>query len=163
MSSTGTRPRPGFPTRLENTVDRHTVRFGAWVLRRTRGRAARLWGRRALVLTTTGRKTGKPRTVVVQYFPDNGDFVVVAANSGMPTNPFWYRNLMAWPRARVEIDGRRMAVRAQQLSRAETEEWWPRVLATAPDYARYRNRTDRRIPMVRLVPLNDGPEWRITR
>ena len=162
MGSTETMQRPGFRTRLENTVDRRSVRFGAWVLRRTRGRAAHLWGRRALVLTTTGRKTGEPRTVVVQYFPDGGNFVVVAANSGMPTHPAWYLNLMAWPRARVDVEGRRLTVRAEQLTRDQAEAWWPRVLAAAPDYARYRERTDRRIPLLRLVPVSDSPEWRIT-
>lgn len=162
MSTVRTLPRPGFRTRLENTVDRHSVRFGAWLLRRTRGRAAHLWGRSALVLTTTGRRTGTPRTVVVQYFPDGGNFVVVAANSGMPSHPAWYLNLTAWPRARIEVDARRLSVRAVEMNRREAEEWWPRVLAIAPDYARFRERTDRRIPMLRLVPLNDGPEWRIT-
>ena len=80
-------PAPSLRARFENFVDRHSVRIGAWLLRRTRGRIVRLWGRRALVLTTTGRRSGVPRTVVVQYFPDGGDFVVVAANSGMPTHP----------------------------------------------------------------------------
>jgi deazaflavin-dependent oxidoreductase (nitroreductase family) len=143
-------------TRWENAIDRHSVRLGAWLLRRTRGRIVRLWRRRALVLTTTGRRTGMPRTVVVQYFPDGRDFVVVAANSGMPTHPAWYLNLTAHPEARVEVEGRRLTVRASEMSAEEADGWWPRVLATAPDYARYRQRTDRRIPLLRLVPVGDG-------
>jgi deazaflavin-dependent oxidoreductase (nitroreductase family) len=153
------RPLPQQPrlwTRIENAVDRHSVRIGAWLLRRTRGRAVRLWRRRALVLTTTGRKTGLPRTVVVQYFPEDRNMIVVAANSGMPTHPAWYLNLTADPEARVEVDGRTLTVRADELSADEAEAWWPRVLATAPDYARYRARTERRLPLVRLVPLDDG-------
>lgn len=106
---------PDRRTRFENFVDRHSVRVGAWLLRRTRGRIVRLWGRRALVLTTTGRKTGTPRTVVVQYFPDGRDFVVVAANSGMPTHPAWYLNLTACPEASVEVDGRKLLVRAKEM------------------------------------------------
>jgi len=142
-------------TRLETPVDRHSVRFGAWLLRRTRGRAVRLWRRRALVLTTTGRRTGLPRTVVVQYFPDGRDLVVVAANSGRPTHPAWYLNLVAHPEAEVDVEGRSVRVRAEELSPAAADAWWPRVLAAAPDYARYRARTDRRIPLLRLVP-EDG-------
>ena len=132
------------------------MRVGAWLLRRTRGRIVRLWGRRALVLTTTGRKTGVPRTVVVQYFPDGRDFVVVAANSGMPKPPAWYLNLTARPEAQVEVDGRQLAVHARELTPEEASDWWPRVLATAPDYARYPQRTGRHIPLVRLVPVDDA-------
>ena len=147
------RSAPGRRTRFENFVDRHSVRVGAWLLRRTRGRIVRLWGRRALVLTTTGRRTGMPRTVVVQYFPDGRDFVVVAANSGMPTHPAWYLNLTAHPEARVEADGRQLTVRAREMTPEEAADWWPRVLAVAPDYARYRQRTGRRIPLLRLIPV----------
>lgn len=150
-------PRVRLATRIENAVDRHSVRVGAWLVRRTRGRIVRLWRRRALVLTTTGRKSGRPRTVVVQYFPDGRDMVVVAANSGMPTHPAWYLNLTARPEALVDVEGRRLRVRAEELSADEREAWWPRVLAAAPDYARYRERTDRTIPLLRLVPISGSP------
>jgi F420H(2)-dependent quinone reductase len=70
---------------------------------------------RALVLTTRGRRTGRPRTVVVQYFPDGRDLVVAAGE--------------------------------------ETAAWWPRVLAIAPDYARFRKQTAREIPLLRLVVM----------
>lgn len=152
-----TRPdRPRIRTRLEHAVDRHSVRFGAWLLRRTRGRAAHLWRRRALVLTTVGRRSGLPRTVVVQYFPDGPNVIVVAANSGLPTHPAWYLNLTAHPEAEADVEGRRLRVRAVELTAQERADWWPRVLATAPDYARYRERTDRQIPMLRLVPIDEG-------
>ena len=124
-------------------------------MRRTRGRAAHLWHRRALVLTTRGRRSGQLRTVVIQVFPDGNDLIVVAANSGMPRPPAWYLNLRDHPTARVEFDGRTMAVRAEELSAAEATSAWPRVLSTAPDYARYRRRTDREIALLRLVVLPD--------
>ena len=147
--------RPHLRTRIENAVDRHSVRLGAWLLRRTHGRFVRLWRRRALVLTTTGRKTGLPRTVVVQYFPEGRNMIVVAANSGMPTHPAWYLNLTDRPEARVEVDGRTLAVRAEELSADDAAAWWPRVLETAPDYARFPARTGRRLPLLRLVPLDE--------
>jgi F420H(2)-dependent quinone reductase len=143
-------------TRLEHAVDKHSVRIGAWLLRRTRGRIVRLWRRRALVLTVRGRKSGRPRTVVVQYFPDGDGLVVVAANSGLPTHPAWYLNLSAAGEAQVEVEGRTLRVRAQQLTPEEAEAFWPRVLHQAPDYARYRQRTDRVIPLLRLLPV-EGP------
>ncbi|MGZ4623125.1 MAG: nitroreductase/quinone reductase family protein [Blastococcus sp.] len=139
-------------TRWEHAVDTHSIRVGAWLLRRTRGRLMRLWRRRALILTTVGRRTGQPRTVIVQYFPDGDDRVVVAANSGLPTHPAWYLNLVAHPHAQVEVDGRTIRVRAAELPADEAAVWWPRVLRAAPDYARFPERTDRTIPLLRLSP-----------
>ena len=139
-------------TRIEHTVDTRTARFGAWVLRLTRGRAARLWHRRALVLVACGRRSVRERTVPLQYFPDGESMIVVAANSGLPASPGWYFNLMAEPRARVDVDGRTLWVRAEQLSTPEAAESWQRVLSAAPDYARYPRRTSRPIPLIRLTP-----------
>ena len=145
-------PRVDLRTRIEHAVDKRSVRIGAWLLRRTRGRIVRLWRRRALVLTTIGRRSGLPRTVVVQFFPDGEDLVVVAANSGLPTHPAWYLNLTAHPRARVEVEGRTLQVEAREMGPEEADAFWPRVLEAAPDYARYRERTGRVLPLIRLVP-----------
>ena len=100
--------------RIEHELDARTVRVGAWLYRRTGGRLMRPWHRRALILTTTGRRSGLPRTVLLQYFPDGRDMVVVAANGGMPRHPFWYLNLAANPQALVEVGGRTLRVRARR-------------------------------------------------
>ena len=84
-------------THIEHTVDTRSARFGAWLLRRTKGRVVRLWHRQALVLTTRGRRSGVERTVPLQFFPDGDRMIVVAANSGLPTRPGWYFNLTADP------------------------------------------------------------------
>jgi deazaflavin-dependent oxidoreductase (nitroreductase family) len=141
-----------FRTQAERLIDGRSVRVGAWLYRRTGGRITRLWRRRALLLTTTGRRTGLPRTVFLQFFPQQESLIVVAANSGLPRNPAWYLNLKAQPQARVEVEGRTLEVRAEHLSPSEAEAFWPHILATAPDYDRYRRRTDRAIPLLRLVP-----------
>jgi deazaflavin-dependent oxidoreductase (nitroreductase family) len=141
----------GFRIRLEHAVDTRSVRFGVWLYRRTRGRAPHLWRRRALVLTTTGRRSGLPRTVIVQFFPDGSDLVVVAANSGLPRHPAWYLNLQAHPRVRVELEGETFVARAEPMTPEEATAHWPRVLEVAPDYERYRRRTTRVIPLIRLV------------
>ena len=139
-------------TRLEHEVDTRSARLGVGLLRLTKGRIARLWRRQALVLTTRGRRSGKDRAVPLQYFPDGENMIVVAANSGLPSPPGWYFNLTANPRARVEVAGRTLAVRAEELSAEEAAAFWPHVLHAAPDYARYPRRTSRRIPLLRLVP-----------
>ncbi len=142
----------GIKTRVEHEVDTRSVALGAWLLRLTKGRIVRFWHRRALILTTRGRKSGLERTVPLQFFPDGDDMIVVAANSGLPSPPGWYFNLAANPGARVEVEGRTLEVRAEELSADDAAAFWPRVLRSAPDYARYPKRTSRRIALIRLVP-----------
>lgn len=143
-------------TRMEYEVDTRSVRLAAALIRFTKGRVARLWRRRVLLLTTRGRKSGKERTVPLQFFPDGKDMIVVAANSGLPSLPGWYFNLTTGPLARVEVEGRTLRVRPWELSDEEAAAFWPRVLQAAPDYVKYPRRTSRRIPMIRLVPIGPG-------
>jgi hypothetical protein len=82
----GDRPLPlkeRIKTRIEHEVDTRSVGLAAGLIRLTNGRIARLWRRQVLLLTTRGRKSGKERTVPLQFFPDGDDMIVVAANSGL--------------------------------------------------------------------------------
>ncbi len=138
--------------RIEHEIDTRSVGFGVWLVRRTHGGATRLWHRRAIVLTTTGRRSGRPRTVLVQLFQDGQDLFVVAANSGMRRPPGWYFNLLADPRLEGEVDGVRMRLRAVPLTADERERRWRElVLVTAPDYAKYERRLGQVPPMFRLL------------
>ena len=139
-------------TRLEHEIDSRSVGLGVWLYRRTRGRIVKLWGRRAIVLTTTGRRSGLPRTVLVQVFEDGHELYVVAANSGLPRPPGWYFNLIADPRVSAELDDRRLQLRAELLPQDQAEDVWDRVvLAAAPDYKKYARRLGRTPPVFRLV------------
>ena len=151
-------PSQELKTQIEHELDTRSVALGVWLYRRTGGRITRLWRRRAIVLTTTGRRSGRPRTVLVQVFPDGNELFVVAANSGLPRPPGWYFNLRAEPRAVGELDGQRMWLRAERLSDSEAAERWPQVLAVAPDYERYAQRTGRIPPIFRLVPEPAHPQ-----
>ena len=144
--------RPALRTRLEHAIDTRSVRLGAWLLRRTRGRAAHLWRRQALVLTTRGRRSGQLRTVVVQFFPDGDDLIVVAANSGMPRPPAWYLNLRADPGATVQVGASTARVRARNATAAERERLWRLLTAVYPHFDAYQLRTSRHIPVVILSP-----------
>lgn len=137
---------------VEHEVDTRSIGLAASLYHVTKGRIARLWHRQVLLLTTNGRKSGRERTVPLQFFPDGERMIVVAANSGLPSPPGWYFNLTANPRAHIEIMDRTLHVRAEELSDDEADAFWPHVLQAAPDYARYPRRTSRRIPLVRLVP-----------
>jgi deazaflavin-dependent oxidoreductase (nitroreductase family) len=157
VAQTGTPSRlERWKTRYEHYMDTRSASFAVWLLRATRGRIVRLWRRRAMVLTTRGRKSGLSREVPIQYFPDGDSVVIVGANSGMDRPPAWYLNLSADPRVIIEVEGRRQRALAHELSEQEAEAFWPRVLAQAPDYDRYRRRTSRRLPLVRLTPVAGG-------
>lgn len=145
-------------TRVEHEADKRFFVIGAWLYRRTNGRIVRLRHRRALILTASGRRSGLPRSVLLQFFPDGHNMVVVAANGGLPTHPDWCFNLKAHPHARVEVEGTSMQVRAEELSAEDAAAFWPRVLEIAPDYAKYPKRTDRVIPLIRLVPVDRTEE-----
>jgi deazaflavin-dependent oxidoreductase (nitroreductase family) len=138
-------------TWVEHQVDTRSIGLAAWLYRLSNGRIAQSWHRQVLLLTTRGRRTGRERTVPLQFFPDGDRMIVVAANSGLPAPPAWYFNLMADPRARVEVLDRTLYVRAEELSVDEAVAFWPRVLVAAPDYTRYLRRTSRRLPLLRLV------------
>jgi deazaflavin-dependent oxidoreductase (nitroreductase family) len=137
---------------IERFLDRWLSPFGVWIMRRTRGRLARLWHVEALVLTTRGRRSGRKRTVVLRYFPDGDAMILAAANDGGRTHPGWYHNLTADPDARVEVDGRSLRVRADVLPQGEAAGWWRRIVAIQPSYERFARATDRTIPILRLVP-----------
>ncbi len=100
---------------IHRGLDRWLSPLGVLVYRRTRGGVTRPWHVDALLLTTRGRRSGRRRTVVLQYFPDGDAMVVAAANDGGTTHPGWYHNLHATPEAEVEVMGRNVPVRAEEL------------------------------------------------
>ncbi len=103
-----------------------------------------------LLLTTTGRSTGKPHTVPLLFLAVDDARVVIASYGGRPSHPEWYRNLVAEPAATVEVDGRTLPVTASTATAKEKERLWPLALAAYPGYATYQTRTERDIPMVWL-------------
>jgi deazaflavin-dependent oxidoreductase (nitroreductase family) len=109
-----------------------------------------LMGLPVLLLTTTGRKSGQPRTNALMYVPHGGDFVVIASVLGEPRHPFWWRNLEANPEASVLIGSTTYRVRAREAAGDEREALWRALVAKVPDYDEYRARTTRRIPVVVL-------------
>ena len=138
---------------IHRQLDRRLSRFGVWIMRRTRGSLAGRFKVHALVLTVVGRKSGRSRSVVLQYFPDRDGFVVVATNDGGRTHPAWYLNLAASGEGHVEIAGRRMAVRATELPRDVAATWWERILDVSPEYEQYTRAAGRSFPIVRLTPI----------
>ncbi|HEU4948601.1 MAG TPA: nitroreductase/quinone reductase family protein [Kribbella sp.] len=108
----------------------------------------------ALVLTTIGRKSGTERVTPVCWFPGkDGSWLIVAAAGGTAVNPAWYYNIAAHPdKVQIEIEGRKVAVIAEQLHGAEREEAWQQITAAAHRFAHFQQKTDRELPVIRLMP-----------
>ncbi len=106
-----------------------------------------------LLLTTTGAKTARRHTVPLLYLRDADTLVVIASWGGRPRHPQWYANLVANPRATVQVWSKRWPVRARTAEPDERALWWPRVLAAYRGYRVYESNTDRVIPVVFLAPV----------
>jgi deazaflavin-dependent oxidoreductase (nitroreductase family) len=111
-----------------------------------------------LLLTTTGRRSGKPRTTPLTFFRDGANLVVIASNGGADRPPDWSLNLEQNPRAVVKIGADEQTVQARTASPEERELLWPGITATYSGYARYQEKTTRQIPV--LILTNREPEPR---
>ena len=105
-----------------------------------------------LLLTTTGRKSGKRRTTPLLYAEDAGRYVIVASVGGAPKHPAWYLNLGGNPEATINVRGRTLAVRAETASPEERARLWTLVTQMYAPYDDYQAKTSREIPVVILTP-----------
>jgi F420H(2)-dependent quinone reductase len=125
------------------------------ILRLSRGRLTGRVGRApVLLLTTTGRRSGRRRTIPLLYVADGDAYVVIASNGGAPSHPSWYHNLHGNPDdVTVEVRGTRTPVHADDVPPGpERDRLWQAATAIYKGYADYATRTDRAIPIVRLTP-----------
>ena len=123
------------------------------VYRLSQGRlGARMGGQDMLILTTTGRKSGEQRDVVLPYLVDGERLLVVGSNSGADFHPAWWLNLQRNPDAVIQIRNERKHVTASRADPAERARLWPLLKQRNPFYSRYERRTKREIPVVILRP-----------
>jgi F420H(2)-dependent quinone reductase len=108
-------------------------------------------GRPLLLLTTTGARTGEPRTTPMMYVPDGDRLLVIASNAGAPKHPDWYRNLVANPDVTVEVDAERYQATAEVPSGAERDRLFAGIVEKYPFFADHQAGVTRTIPVVALV------------
>jgi deazaflavin-dependent oxidoreductase (nitroreductase family) len=108
-----------------------------------------------LLLSTTGRVTGRVHTVPLLYLEADDDWVVIASWGGRPDNPEWYKNLIAQPEATLKIRSQSFPVTARTFDEEERAEWWPRIVSAYDGYATYQARSSRQIPVVLLRRISD--------
>ncbi len=122
-----------------------------WLYEKSEGRfGKRLAGLDMVLLTTTGRKSGRKWRLPLAAYSDRGEWVVVASNGGQSTHPAWYLNLVANPMVDVRAGRDRYAGRADLADAAECERLWPLLVGYNSLWGGYREKTDRQIPIVIL-------------
>jgi deazaflavin-dependent oxidoreductase (nitroreductase family) len=121
------------------------------------GEVGYLWnGVSILLLTTTGRRSGQPRTNALIFGRDGDDYLVVASQGGLPNHPNWYWNLRDTPEAEVQVKAAHLAVTAHTAGDGEKPRLWKIMTDVWPNYDTYQSRTDRIIPLVVLTPTQQA-------
>ncbi len=104
------------------------------------------------LVTMTGAKSGKTRTIPLIYLPHGDDVIIVASQGGMAKHPVWYWNLKKNPHVEIQDGGRKRKMLARQVGDEEKKALWPHILTIYPDFEDYQARTDRNIPMFVCSP-----------
>lgn len=121
--------------------------------RESGGEVGYLWnGVPTLLLTATGRRTGRKLTSPLIFGRDGDDYLIVASMGGAPRHPSWYLNLQANPEAEIQVKDQTLAVIARTASASEKPRLWKLVTDVWPNYDVYQSRTERDIPVVVLSP-----------
>jgi len=106
-----------------------------------------------IVLTTVGAKTGGLRKTALMRVEHEGRYAVVASKGGAPAPPQWYWNILKNPHVELQDREVKREYVARELDGAEYDEWWERAVAVWPDYAEYQKKTDRKIAVFVLEPV----------
>lgn len=137
-----------FSMAMPGAMLKATGRFSVPLYRASRGRLFGTLGRApVLLLTSTGRRSGQPRTAPVLYLEDGGRLVVIGSNAGNDRAPAWSLNLKANPNGEVQVRGDRWLVRARIAEGEERAELWRAMNAQYEGFDSYDARTDRDIPL----------------
>jgi F420H(2)-dependent quinone reductase len=108
-----------------------------------------------LLLTATGRKSGKQRTLPLVYIMDDTAYVITASAGGADKAPGWFFNVRSNPQATIQVKDKHIKVTAEVAGSEKKSELWARLIEVAPNFAGYQKRTSREIPMVILHPVEE--------
>jgi len=150
-------PSDRFYSRLSHSLGASGLRWvgklNVPLYRLSRGRVGgRVGGGPVLLLTTTGRKSGQPRTAPVLYLADGERFVVINTNAGNTKTPAWSLNLRANPEAEVEVGERKVKVRGRLAEGEERADLWHRHMEQYSGWDYYESKLDREIGVFVLEP-----------
>ena len=147
-------PKPKHDGNLFERAFRLMTRAHIFFYRLTGGRVGhKSGGTQMLLLTTNGRKSGVKRTQPIMYVETDHGYAVVASYAGSDKHPAWYLNLTANPHVEIQVGSKRTKAKAETIPDGNRyADIWPRVVEMYPDFALYKERTERHIPLVELVP-----------
>ena len=140
------------------------TRLNVFVYRASSGRLMNRFpnGSPICLVTMTGAKSGKRRTIPLIHIPHGEDVVLVASQGGMSVNPLWFYNVRAHPDVSITANGQTRRMRARLATDAEKAAVWPVAVAVYPDFVDYQARTTRNIPVFICSPLGDQTSARST-
>ncbi len=139
---------------VDSRTARLAIRVHRAVLLLSGGRVgSRLGSLEQVLLTTSGRRTGRPWTTPLALTVAGETLVLIASDGGADRDPGWYRNLRVHPEAELRRGTRTQRVRTRTATGAERERLWRAAVATYAGYADYQRRTDREIPVVVCEPV----------
>lgn len=137
-----------------NRVFKIMARIHIFLYRTSRGKIwNKMLGMPVLLLTTTGRKSGKQRTTPVVYVLDHGNYLVAATKGGADSHPAWFLNIAASSEAQVEVEGKVFPVQVTVIAGEERTQLYEKFKAAGSNFATYEQNTRRTIPVVRLTPV----------
>ena len=148
---------PSVPQELPSWIADHIRRY-----RESNGKDGHMWDSTVaggkgmiptLLLTTTGRKSGRRLVLPLIYGKSGKNYVIIASKGGAPAHPGWYVNLKAKPEVDVQVAADKFKARARTATAAERTQLWKQMAALYPPYDDYQRRTQREIPVVVLEPI----------
>ena len=129
------------------------TRIHVFLYRLSNGRfGSQMRGFQVLLLTTTGRKSGKRRTTPLGFFQDGENFVIIGSNAGLDNHPAWLYNLKSNPTASIQVKDKQLTALTEVAGPEDRQRLWAELMNVAPGYADYQKRTRREIPLVVLKP-----------
>lgn len=150
----GVQPFPEAALRIVKPIMKWFSRFNVQIYQLTGGRVLGSFnGSRCCLVTMTGRKSGKKRTIPLIHLPHGDDVILVASQGGMDVHPIWYRNLLAHPDIEIQEGSIKRKMRARRATDEEKRELWPHLLTFYKDFDEYQTRTDRNIPVMICTPV----------
>ncbi len=154
MSTSTTSTTNGRPSQAATAIQRFFTGASVSLYRLSGGAiAGRIGKSPVLLLTTTGRKSGKQRTTPVLYLVDGTRWIIVASYAGAPVHPTWWLNLKANSQAEIQVGRQIVQVTAAQADSEERARLWPSLTAMYPSYTEYEKKTSREFPVVILTPV----------
>jgi deazaflavin-dependent oxidoreductase (nitroreductase family) len=136
------------------SFQRLATNFHVWLYQTTGGRIGHYLGNvPVLLLTTTGRKTGKQHITPLTYATDGENIILIASNGGSLNHPSWWLNLQAHPETMIQVGNKKLQLKASEAPDEDRSRLWKKAEQIYPGYARYQQKTPRKIPVVVLSPI----------